>query len=156
MHRTDGPSALFLTRQTVPTYDGVPVSVRREGVYDGGYILKKETGELDAILIASGSEVEHCMRAAEELGDGIRVVSMPCMERFERQSEDYRQSVLPASCTRRVVIEAGVSSLWSKYAGPAGKVLGIDRFGISAPGGVVMEQLGMTARHVIEAVKALD
>ena len=156
MHRTDGPSALLLTRQTVPTYNEAPVRVRREGAYDGGYILKKESGELDTILIASGSEVEHCVKAAEELGDGVRVVSMPCMERFERQSEDYRESVLPASCTRRVAIEAGVSALWYKYVGSAGKVLGIDRFGISAPGDVVMEQLGMTSQHVVEAVKELD
>lgn len=155
MHRTDGPSALFLTRQTVPTYSEVPVRVRREGVYDGGYVIRQESGKLETILIASGSELEHCMKAAEELGDGVRVVSMPCMERFDRQSEDYRESVLPAACTRRVAIEAGVSPLWIKYAGPAGKVLGIDRFGISAPGGVVMEQLGMTPRHVVEAVKSL-
>ena len=111
MQRIDGPSALFLTRQTVPTYNEASVSTRREGTALGGYVLKKETGALDTILLASGSEVEHCMKAAEQLGDGVRVVSMPCMERFDRQSDEYRASVLPSSCTRRVAIEAGVSPL---------------------------------------------
>jgi len=155
MHRTDGPSALFLTRQTVPNYSETPVATRREGAYYGGYILKKETGELKTILMGSGSEVEHCMVAAEKLGDGVRVVSMPCLERFDRQSCEYKQSVLPDSCMQRVAIEAGVSGLWWKYVGSQGEVLGIDRFGISAPGNVVMEQLGMTADHVVEAVNKL-
>jgi len=156
MHRTDGPSALFLTRQTVPTYNETSVRTRREGVFYGGYILRKETGPLETILIASGSEVEHCMKAADQLGGGVRVVSMPCMERFDRQSDDYRERVLPASCARRVAIEAGVSGLWWKYVGSGGEVLGIDRFGISAPGDIVMEQLGMAAECVIEAVNELS
>lgn len=155
MQRIDGPSALFLTRQTVPTYNEASVSTRREGAALGGYVLKKETGALDTILLASGSEVEHCMKAAEQLGDGVRVVSMPCMERFDRQSDEYRASVLPSSCTRRVAIEAGVSPLWVKYTGFEGKVLGIDRFGISAPGDIVMAELGMTADHVIKAAQSL-
>ena len=155
MQRIDGPSALFLTRQTVPTYNEASVSTRREGAALGGYVLKKETGALDTILLASGSEVEHCMKAAEQLGDGVRVVSMPCMERFDRQSDEYRASVLPSSCTRRVAIEAGVSPLWVKYTGFEGEVLGIDRFGISAPGDLVMAELGMTADHVVKAAQSL-
>lgn len=155
MQRIDGPSALFLTRQTVPTYNEASVSTRREGAALGGYILKQETGALDTILLASGSEVEHCMKAAEQLGDGVRVVSMPCMERFDRQSDEYRASVLPSSCTRRVAIEAGVSPLWVKYTGFEGKVLGIDRFGISAPGDIVMAELGMSADHVVKAAQSL-
>ena len=155
MQRIDGPSALFLTRQTVPTYNEASVSTRREGTALGGYVLKKETGALDTILLASGSEVEHCMKAAEQLGDGVRVVSMPCMERFDRQSDEYRASVLPSSCTRRVAIEAGVSPLWVKYTGFEGEVLGIDRFGISAPGDIVMAELGMTADHVVKAAQSL-
>ena len=95
------------------------------------------------------------MAAAAQLGDGVRVVSMPCMERFDRQSAEYKESVLPSSCTRRVAIEAGVSGLWWKYAGTSGQVLGIDRFGISAPGNIVMEQLGMTAECVIDATNQL-
>jgi len=152
MHRTDGPTALFLTRQTVPNYSDVPAQTRREGVYSGAYILKKEVGELKTILISSGSEVAHCMKAAEELGDGVRVVSMPCMERFDRQSAEYRESVLPAACKNRLAIEAGVSALWWKYVGSDGKVLGIDRFGISAPGDIVMKELGMTAEHIKNAL----
>ena len=155
MQRIDGPSALFLTRQTVPTYNEASVSTRRQGAALGGYVLKKETGALDTILLASGSEVEHCMKAAEQLGDGVRVVSMPCMERFDRQSDEYRASVLPSSCTRRVAIEAGVSPLWVKYTGFEGEVLGIDRFGISAPGDIVMAELGMTADHVVKAAQSL-
>lgn len=155
MHRTDGPSALFLTRQAVPTYSCASVQTRREGAYFGGYVLKKETGDLKTILMASGSEVEHIMTAAEELGDGVRVVSMPCLERFDRQSCEYKESVLPKSCKNRVSIEAGVSGLWWKYVGCEGKVLGIDRFGISAPGGTVMKELGMTSADVVEAVKSL-
>ena len=155
MRRTDGPSALFLTRQTVPSYNEISAVSRREGTHHGAYVLREEVGELETILMASGSEVEHCMKAASELGDGVRVVSVPCMERFDRQSAAYRESVLPSSCQRRVAIEAGVTPLWHKYTGSAGKVLGIDRFGISAPGDTVMQELGMTSDHVVEAVKQL-
>jgi transketolase len=156
MHRTDGPSALFLTRQTVPNYSGTAVQTRREGAYKGGYVLKQETGELDTIIMATGSEVAHAMAAAEQLGDGVRVVSMPCLERFERQSHDYKEEVLPSACKRRVAIEAGVTGLWWKYVGDAGKVLGIDRFGISAPGDTVMKELGMTADDVVAAIGKLS
>ena len=81
---------------------------------------------------------------------------MPCLERFDRQAADYRESILPAACTRRVAIEAGVSGLWWKYVGTDGKVVGIDRFGISAPGDLVMVQLGMTAEAVAAAASSLD
>ena len=153
MARTDGPTALVLTRQAVPTMNELSVAERRDGTQKGGYIAKKETGELTAILLASGSEVQHVMAAAAELGDGVRVVSMPSMELFERQSPEYRESVLPSSCSKRVAIEAGVSGLWWKYVGTEGKVLGIDRFGISAPGDVVMKELGMTKDDVVAAAR---
>jgi transketolase len=78
---------------------------------------------------------------------------MPCVERFERQAAEYKESVLPKACTKRVSIEAGVTDIWWKYVGTEGKALGIDRFGISAPGDVVMKELGMTAAHVVAAVK---
>ena len=155
LERNDGPTALILTRQKIGNHTDVPVSVRREGALKGGYVLKQETGALTTILMASGSEVDHIVNAAATLGDGVRVVSMPCLERFDRQSAEYRESVLPASCTKRVSIEAGVSGLWYKYVGTEGKVLGIDRFGISAPGDVVMKELGMTAEDVVAAVKSL-
>jgi transketolase len=153
MARTDGPTALILTRQAIPLMNELPVETRRDGAMMGGYIAKKETGALATILLACGSELQHAMAAAAELGEGVRVVSMPCFELFERQSTDYRESVLPSSCTKRIAIEAGVTGLWWKYVGTHGKVLGIDRFGMSAPGNTAMKELGMTKDHVIAAAK---
>ncbi len=153
--RTDGPTLLSLTRQAVPLMNDLSVGERRDGVLRGAYIAGKETGELKLILLATGSEVQHALAAAAELGDGVRVVSVPCFERFDRQSPEYRESVLPTAVTRRIAIEAGVSGLWWKYVGLGGKVLGIDRFGLSAPGGTVMKELGMTKDHVVAAAKEL-
>lgn len=154
LQRTDGPTALFLTRQKVRTLNEISVSERRNGVRRGAYIARQESTELETIIIATGSEVELAIQAAEQLGSGTRVVSMPCMERFDRMPDDYRESVLPASCTQRVAIEAGVSGLWYKYVGTDGKVVGIDRFGISAPAAQVMEKLGLTVEAIVSAVKA--
>jgi len=153
MMRTDGPSTLILTRQAIPLMNHLSVQERRDGVLRGGYVAVKETGALTTILIGTGSELQHCVEAAKQLGDGVRVVSMPCVERFERQSAEYKESVLPKSCTKRVAIEAGVTDIWWKYVGTEGKVLGIDRFGISAPGDTVMKELGMTAGDVVAAAK---
>lgn len=153
MHRTDGPTALILTRQAIPLMNQLSVEERRDGVIRGAYIAKKETAALETILLASGSELQHAMDAAAELGAGVRVVSVPCFERFDRQSAEYIESVLPSSCTKRIAIEAGVSGLWWKYVGLQGKVIGIDRFGISAPGNTVMKELGMTKDTVIAAAK---
>jgi transketolase len=153
MHRTDGPTALILTRQAIPLMNQLSVEERRDGVIRGAYIAKKETAALEMILLASGSELQHAMAAADELGAGVRVVSVPCFERFDRQSPDYIESVLPSGCTKRIAIEAGVSGLWWKYVGLQGKVIGIDRFGISAPGNTVMKELGMTKDSVIAAAK---
>ena len=153
MMRTDGPTALILTRQAIPIMNEIPAQERRDGVLRGGYVAVKETGALTTILIGTGSELQHCVEAAKQLGDGVRVVSMPCVERFERQSAEYKESVLPKSCTKRVAIEAGVTDIWWKYVGTEGKVLGIDRFGISAPGDVVMKELGMTAGDVVAAAR---
>ena len=155
MLRTDGPTALILSRQGVANLSSSPIKVRREGAYRGGYVIREEEGELEAIIMATGTEVEHALEAAAQLGDGVRVVSMPCLERFDRQNEDYRSSVLPGSCTRRVAIEAGVTSLWWKYVGEKGRIIGIDRFGLSAPGNTVMKELGITAEAVVDAVKSL-
>lgn len=153
--RTNGPTMLVLTRQAIPTQNGISVADRREGVKLGGYIAKKESGALETILLASGSELQHAMTAAESLGDGVRVVSMPCFERFLAQPAEYQEKVLPADCRRRVSIEAGVSDPWFRFVGLDGKALGINRFGLSAPGGIVMKELGMTADHVVEAVRSL-
>ncbi|MDF2374793.1 MAG: transketolase [Verrucomicrobiales bacterium] len=155
VERKDGPTALFLTRQNIATQSSIPVKTRREGVFKGAYVAKEETGALTTILIATGSELQHAMNAAETLGGGVRVVSMPCMERFDRQSDDYKESVLPKACTKRVAIEAGVSGLWYKYVGSEGAIVGIDRFGISAPGDTVMSELGMTPENLVAVVKSL-
>jgi len=153
--RTDGPTVLSLTRQAVPMLNDIPVQQRREGVLKGAYIAVKETAPLTHILIACGSELSLAVAAAKVLGANVRVVSMPSMSIFDRQSAEYREEVLPASCTRRVSIEAGITTLYYKYVGLAGKALGIDRFGISAPGGTVMKELGITADAVVAAARAL-
>jgi transketolase len=153
--RTDGPTLLALTRQTVPLLAEIPVKTRREGVLRGGYIARKETAALDLVLLSSGSEVQHALAAARTLGPGTRVISLPCFARFDRQSAEYRESVLPRSCRRRVAVEASVSSTWARYVGLDGGVVGIDRFGLSAPGGEVMKRLGITAEHVVEVARSL-
>ncbi len=155
MQRTTGPTLLSLTRQAVANLNDIPVQTRREGVLKGGYIAVKETGKLETILISAGSEVQHAVAAAKTLGAGVRVVSIPSFFRFDQQSQAYRDEVLPPSCRKRVAIEAGVSALWWKYVGLDGKVIAIDRFGLSAPGGKVMEVLGITPQAVVDAVKSL-
>eukprot|EP00636_Phaeomonas_parva_P008354 CAMPEP_0118858320 /NCGR_PEP_ID=MMETSP1163-20130328/5052_1 /TAXON_ID=124430 /ORGANISM="Phaeomonas parva, Strain CCMP2877" /LENGTH=710 /DNA_ID=CAMNT_0006791769 /DNA_START=28 /DNA_END=2160 /DNA_ORIENTATION=- len=151
IEKQDGPTALILTRQNVPDLDVASAKDRRYGTLKGAYVLKKETAELDTIILAAGSEVQHAVKAAEELGDGVRVVSMPCMERFDRQSEDYKAEVLPKG-VKTIAMEAGVSGLWYKYAD---KVVGVDRFGMSAPGDIVMEKLGMTAANLVKEIKSM-
>ncbi|CAN5471836.1 transketolase [soil metagenome] len=155
MERTEGPTMLTLTRQNVPMQNGVSAKQRREGVFKGAYILVAESAPLTHILMGTGSEIQHAVAAAAELGDGVRVVSMPCLERFERQSDAYKESILPASCKKRVSIEAGVTGLWHKYVGTDGIPLGIDSFGLSAPGDTVMKELGMTADRVVAAARSL-
>jgi transketolase len=154
--RTDGPTLIALTRQAIPIQNEVPIDVRRGGVLKGAYVARKETGKLDAIILATGSELQHAINAAKQLGDGVRVVSMPCTERFLRQEQSYQDEVLPPSCRKRVAIEAGVTILWYRFVGLDGKIVGIDRFGMSAPGGKVMTELGITAESVIQAVKSLS
>jgi transketolase len=133
----------------------IPVAARREGAHKGGYIARKESSELKLILLSAGSELQHALKAADTLGTGTRVVSLPCFARFERQTPEYKEQVLPKSCRKRVSIEAAVTSSWAPYVGLDGIALGIDRFGLSAPGGEVMKALGITAEHVIEAAKKL-
>ena len=150
IQRTDGPTGLILTRQGVPNLNEIPVAERRAGVLRGGYVARREKGELELLILAAGSEVSLALSAASELGDTVRVVSVPCMERFDRQDEDYRESVLPRKCRNRMAVEAGVSDLWRKYVGLDGVVVGIDRFGLSAPGGTVMSELGISVDNVVK------
>ncbi|WP_414660250.1 transketolase [Horticoccus sp. 23ND18S-11] len=155
LERTDGPTLLALTRQALPTLNDIPLQTRREGALKGAYVAVKETATLTHILIATGSEVQLAIAAAKTLGAGTRVVSMPSTQRFDRQSADYRESVLPASCRKRVAVEAGVTVLWHKYVGLDGKVVGIDRFGLSAPAPTVYKELGITADAVVAAAQSL-
>jgi transketolase len=133
----------------------IGVNLRREGVLRGGYIAKKETGKLELIILSCGSELQHALAAAKELGNDVRVVSMPCFERFNRQPQEYRQEVLPNECRKRVAIEAGVTEIWYEYVGLDGKVVGLHDFGMSAPGPEVMKERGIDAQHVIEAAHEL-
>ena len=155
MEYIDGPTLLALTRQVVPILNDVDVQLRREGVARGGYIAKRETAKLDIIIMSCGSELQHALAAAKELGDSTRVVSMPCFERFKRQSAKYREEVLPNSCRKRVAIEAGVPDTWYEFVGLDGKVIGLHHFGLSAPGTEVMKEFGIDAKHVVEAAKSL-
>jgi transketolase len=155
MQRTDGPTMLSLTRQTVPMLNEIDVNLRREGVLRGGYIAKKEASKLDLIILSCGSELQHALAAAKELGDKVRVVSMPCFERFNREPQAYREEVLPNECRKRVAIEAGVTELWYEYVGLDGKVVGLHDFGMSAPGAEVMKERGIDAQHVVEAAREL-
>ena len=150
LQRTDGPTGLILTRQNVPNLNSIPVSERRNGVLRGGYVARMEEGELELIILASGSELSLALEAADRLGQGVRVVSMPCMERFDRQDAEYRESVLPKGFRSRMAVEAGVSDIWRKYVGLDGVVVGIDRFGISAPGDTVMSELGISVDNVVK------
>src|SRR5437762_2874517 len=155
MQRTDGPTLLALTRQTVPMLNDIALKLRREGAARGGYIAQKEKGKLDLIIMSCGSELQHALAAAKELGNGVRVVSMPCFERFNRESSGYREEILPNSCRRRVAVEAGVTEIWYQYVGLDGKVVGLHEFGLSAPGPEVMKERGIDAQHVIAAAKSL-
>src|SRR5881227_336745 len=154
--RTDGPTLIALTRQVVPILNEINANLRREGVLRGGYIAKKEKAKLDLIIMSCGSELQHALAAAKALGEGTRVVSMPCMERFNRETGEYREEVLPNKCRKRVSIEAGVPDTWYQYVGLDGKVIGLHRFGLSAPGAEVMKEFGIDAPHVIEAARSLS
>ncbi len=155
LERTDGPTLIALSRQAVPVLNDIPPHVRRAGVLKGGYVALQETAPLSHVLLSTGSELHLALDAAKELGAGVRVVSLPSFSRFDRQTAEYRDSVLPPSCRARVAVEAGVSDLWRKYVGLDGKVVGIDRFGISAPAPLVYKELGITVEAVIAAARSL-
>ena len=153
--RTDGPTLLALSRQNLPTLRQIPEELARQGVFKGAYIARKESKVLALTLIATGSELQWALEAAGKLGDGVRVVSMPCVERFKRQPQSYRNEVLPPSCEKRISIEAGVTQPWFEFVGMHGRAIGIDRFGLSAPGGTVLKELGISTDAIIGAARAL-
>ena len=149
IERRDGPTSLVLTRQGVPHQDRSESQIAE--VARGAYVLKDSVGEPDIILIATGSEVALATGAAAELAaDGIkaRVVSMPCTDLFEAQSDEYKEQVLPSGVSRRVAIEAGVSDGWWRYVGQSGRIVGLDRFGASAPADELFEHFGFSVRNV--------
>ena len=150
--RKEGPTALIFSRQNIDQNSDMDYMARREGALKGAYVAKAETGDLDLIVIATGSEVPHALKATADL-PGARVVSMPCMEVYERQSAEYKESVLPSSCTKRIAMEAGVSAPWYKYAS---KVVGVDKFGFSAPGDIVMTEYGMTPENLAAEIASMD
>ena len=151
-----GPTSLVLTRQGLPHQERTTDQIA--DIARGGYILKDCDGAPDILLIATGSEVQLAMGAADALAaDGIkaRVVSMPCTDAFDAQDADYRESVLPAAVTARVAIEAGVTDGWWRYVGMHGRVIGMDRFGESAPANELFEHFGFTTDNVVAVVKDL-
>lgn len=149
----NGPTCLVLTRQNLPVLESTDVA----NATRGGYVLAEDP-DFEAIIIATGSEVEIALDAKNQLNDQgkkIRVVSMPSTELFEAQSDDYRESVLPGSCEARVAIEAGATLGWYKYVGLKGNVVGLDRFGASAPYKEIYEKLGVTAENLVSKVLGL-
>jgi transketolase len=148
-----GPVALALSRQKLPTLPGTR-ELAREGVRRGGYVLREAAGgAAELILIGTGSELALCAAAADALeADGIatRVVSLPCWERFEAQDQAYRDAVLPPAIRKRVSVEAGVSMGWERWTGDEGAILGLDRFGASAPAGAIFKAFGFTADNVAD------
>ncbi|MDJ1184505.1 transketolase [Roseofilum casamattae] len=150
----DRPTLLALTRQTLPNLAGSGI----DHVSKGAYILSDCDGTPELILIGTGSEVSLCVAAAEKLsaeGKKVRVVSMPCWKLFDEQDEAYRESVLPQAVTKRLAVEAGTTFGWHRYVGTGGDVIGIDRFGVSCPGGTAMEKFGFTADNIVARAQAL-
>jgi transketolase len=153
-----GPTLLALTRQGLPPLGEVPA----DGVRSGAYVLADhgvaDGGEPEVVLIGTGSEVQHCAGAAERLaadGLAVRVVSMPSWERFSAQDQDYRDAVLPPGARARVAVEAGVALGWERWVGEGGAVVGLDRFGASAPAERLFEEFGFTADHVAEVARGV-
>jgi transketolase len=154
IERTDGPSSLIFSRQGLPHQQRDDQQLA--DVARGGYVLHDCAGSPQAIIIATGSEVQLAMAAAEQLsqaGKQIRVVSMPCAEIFEAQDAAYRESVLPSDVLARVAVEAAHMDYWYKYVGLDGRIVGMSSFGESAPAGELMQQFGFTVDNVVAAVE---
>ncbi|MGI9201345.1 MAG: transketolase-like TK C-terminal-containing protein, partial [Woeseiaceae bacterium] len=156
IERRDGPTSLVLTRQGLPHQQRDKEQVA--AVAKGGYVLRDCDGTPDVIFIATGSEVELAVAAAETLStDGVaaRVVSMPCTDLFDAQDATYREQVLPAAVTARVAIEAGVTAGWWRYVGSSGRIVGLDRFGESAPAGELFKHFGFSTDNVVKVAKEI-
>jgi transketolase len=156
VERQDGPSALIFTRQNLAQMDRT--SAQLDAVKRGAYVLKDCEGTPELIFIATGSEVELAVKAADVLtaeGKKVRVVSMPSTNRFDKQDAAYRESVLPAAVTKRVAIEAGIADFWYKYVGFEGRVVGMNSFGESAPADQLFKLFGFTVDNVVAKAKEI-
>ncbi|ADV89036.1 transketolase [Vibrio vulnificus] len=156
IERKDGPSALIFSRQNLAQQERTAEQVA--DIAKGGYILKDSDGKPELILIATGSEVELAVKAAEQLtaeGKKVRVVSMPATDAFDKQDAAYRESVLPSDVTARVAIEAGIADFWYKYVGFDGRIIGMTTFGESAPADQLFEMFGFTVENVVNTAKEL-
>lgn len=145
------PTALVLTRQNLPQYENSGLNALK-----GGYVLEDCEGTPDVLLLASGSEVEQCVGAKAELAkEGIkaRVISLPCFEEFEKQSDEYKESVIPSAVKARVCVEAGSPYSWYKYAGDKGEIIGMSTFGASGPAPLLFKKFGFTVENVVEKAK---
>jgi transketolase len=154
IERNDGPTSLVLTRQNVPHQARTEQQI--SDIRRGAYVLRDCKGKPQLLLVATGSEVALAVDAAARLaedGVAVRVVSVPCTDLFEAQPDGYRQLVLPREVTARVVIEAGVSNCWWRYAGPQGRVIGLDRFGESAPAEQLFEHFGFSVANVMRVAQ---
>ena len=156
IERTDGPSALIFTRQNLAQMDRT--SEQLANVARGAYVLKDCAGTPDLIFIATGSEVELAVKAAEQLtaeGKKIRVVSMPSTNVVDKQDEAYREAVLPSAVTKRVAVEAGIADFWYKYVGFNGRIVGMNSFGESAPADQLFKLFGFTVDNVVAKAKEI-
>ncbi len=155
--RQDGPSVLVFSRQNLPHQPRSDEQVKL--IERGGYVLADaEGGNPDVILLGTGSEVSLAVEAKKVLdaaGLKTRVVSLPSTDVFDRRDAAYRESVLPKAVRKRVAVEAGITDFWRKYVGLDGAVIGLDRFGASAPAGELYAYFGITAEKVVEAAKSL-
>ena len=156
IERTNGPTALALTRQNtdIQKHDASHAA----NIARGGYVLWEPASAPEAIIIATGSEIGLAVKAAQKAAEtrhAVRVVSMPCVERFMKQDAKYRDTVLPPKITRRLAIEAGISWYWRPLVGAQGDVLGVDRYGESAPAPAVFKYLGFTLENVLEKLAVL-
>jgi transketolase len=156
VERADGPSALIFSRQNLPHQPRSEAQIA--DISKGGYILRDSKGTPELILIATGSEIEVTLAAADALeaqGKAVRVVSMPSTNRFDSQSAEYKESVLPAAVTARVAVEAGIADFWYKYVGFGGAIVGMESFGESAPAGELFKYFGFTAENIQAKALAL-
>ena len=153
-----GPTCLVLTRQNLPVYDRAGFGwAKSEEAQKGGYVLCEDK-DFEAIIIATGSEVELAVEAKAKLneqGVKVRIVSMPSTNIFDEQPQEYKESVLPKNILKRVAVEAGVTLGWYKYVGLEGRVIGLDRFGASAPYKTLYKEFGITTDAIVEAVNSL-